>query len=81
MLYDGYQHVTIAAKDIQEGDQIYASYNMCLGCGGRRHFYGTGGELLSRVVVAVRYLPNAVTLIPSGKLHLARLPDYHISSL
>jgi hypothetical protein len=41
---EGAKHITIATRDIQEGEQIYVSYNLCLGCGGRRQFYGTGGE-------------------------------------
>lgn len=39
---EGIQHVTVATRDIRKGEQIYISYNMCEGCSGRTHEYGTG---------------------------------------
>lgn len=41
---EGEKHVTKATRKIEAGEQVYISYNMCKGCSGRRHYYGTGGE-------------------------------------
>jgi spermidine synthase/S-adenosylmethionine/arginine decarboxylase-like enzyme len=37
----GVKYEVIARKDIQAGEQIYNSYNMCENCGGRKDGYGT----------------------------------------
>lgn len=37
----GTGYKVVASKDIQPGDQVYNSYNMCMQCGGRRDGYGT----------------------------------------
>lgn len=37
----GHYHTTTATKNIEPGEQIYISYNMCEECGGRAHGYGT----------------------------------------
>jgi spermidine synthase len=37
----GHNYEVTARKDIQPGDQIYNSYNMCETCGGRKNGYGT----------------------------------------
>jgi len=37
----GMNYQVTARKDIQPGDQIYNSYNMCENCGGRKDGYGT----------------------------------------
>lgn len=41
---EGVKHITVATRDIHPGEQIYITYNLCRGCVGRRHFYGTGGK-------------------------------------
>jgi hypothetical protein len=41
----GHYHTTTATKNIEPGEQIYISYNMCEECGGRAHGYGTAGKL------------------------------------
>jgi spermidine synthase/S-adenosylmethionine/arginine decarboxylase-like enzyme len=38
----GVNHQVTARRDIQPGEQIHNSYNMCDECGGRRDSYGTG---------------------------------------
>jgi hypothetical protein len=38
---EGKHHETAAIKRIEEGSEIYISYNFCEECGGRRNFYGT----------------------------------------
>jgi hypothetical protein len=40
----GRRHVTTAQRDIEVGDEIYISYNMCPHCQGRRFGYGTAGR-------------------------------------
>lgn len=37
----GHYHTTTATRNIEPGEQIYISYNMCEECGGRSHGYGT----------------------------------------
>jgi len=37
----GHYHTTTVIKNIEPGEQIYISYNMCEECGGRRSGYGT----------------------------------------
>ncbi|KAG7339654.1 spermine/spermidine synthase domain containing protein [Nitzschia inconspicua] len=37
----GVNHVVTARRDIEPGEQIHNSYNMCDECGGRRNSYGT----------------------------------------
>ncbi|KAG7338718.1 spermine/spermidine synthase domain containing protein [Nitzschia inconspicua] len=38
---EGVAHVTSAIKTIEEGEEIFISYNFCEECGGRKNFYGT----------------------------------------
>jgi hypothetical protein len=38
---EGVAHETTAIKTIEEGAEIYISYNFCAECGGRKNFYGT----------------------------------------
>ena len=38
----GVNHQVTARRDIQPGEQIHNSYNMCDECGGRKDSYGTG---------------------------------------
>ena len=37
-------HITTATRTIEEGEQIYISYNMCKECSGRTSGYGTAGK-------------------------------------
>ena len=41
---EGKEFYMTASRDIAKGDQIYNSYNLCSGCGGRKGAYGTAGE-------------------------------------
>jgi hypothetical protein len=72
--YEGEKHVTVAARDIQPGEQIHNSYNKCKECGGRRVGYGTAGKWV-RVVLMYNPIDAAVSYS-----HLVLFPPVRNSS-
>lgn len=53
----GKYHQTFASRDIQTGEQIFISYNMCEQCGGRRD-YGFGTAEMFREYGFVEWFPQ-----------------------
>jgi SET domain len=41
----GKYYMVLSSRDIQQGEELFNSYNFCQDCGGRKKLYGTPGEL------------------------------------
>jgi hypothetical protein len=69
----GRRHVTTAIRDIEVGDEIYISYNMCPNCGGRRFHYGTAGRfaflLIPSLHIQTNYDAGIAKRFVQGSLH------------